>query len=245
MEYTVLRCAIMQPTYLPWLGYFALMSSCDVFVILDNVQFEKRSWQQRNQIKTKSGAQWLTVPVLSKGRFTQPISTVSIDPSSDFGRAHVASLRHAYGRAPFFDRYIQALAGLIQDSRPQLLADLTLPLISLVGDCLGIKCKIQRASELAVEGSKDHLLASICRILGANEYISPMGSSSYLTPGNALEQAGINVSFNDYLHPEYTQLHGAFLPYMSAIDALFMLGTDAGGVMRSGLRIIPAEQINA
>ena len=78
------RAAIMQPTFLPWCGYFALMASVDLFVFLDDVQFDKRSWQQRNRIKTPQGVIWLTVPVLTKGRRDQTISEAEIQPEAKF-----------------------------------------------------------------------------------------------------------------------------------------------------------------
>ena len=88
--------AVMQPTFLPWVGYFALMDRVDRFVFLDDVQFDKRSWQQRNRIKTANGPLWLTVPVLTKGRRDQTIAEVQIQPDARF--AETALKRRRFSR---------------------------------------------------------------------------------------------------------------------------------------------------
>ena len=111
-----MRVAIMQPTYLPWCGYFALMDRVDEFVLLDTVPFNKRSWQQRNRIKTGRGEIWLTVPVLSKGLRGQIISEVKIDTSRDALSAHRTSIEHAYGKAPFFSDYADTLFKILASS---------------------------------------------------------------------------------------------------------------------------------
>ena len=108
----------MQPTYLPWIGYFDLIDRVDCFVFLDSVQFDRRSWQQRNRVLTTQGPRWVTVPVKSKGRRDQRICDVEIDQSSEFGRKHLETLRHAYHRALTLNENYQdarcALASLEQ-----------------------------------------------------------------------------------------------------------------------------------
>ena len=105
-----MKVAIMQSTYLPWVGYFALMKSVDVFIILDSVQFSKRSWQQRNQIKTESGAKWLTVPVISKGKKDQLIADVKIDYSSKFPESHINMIEQNYRKSPFFGDFSEVFS---------------------------------------------------------------------------------------------------------------------------------------
>src|SRR5579864_5457599 len=108
-----MKVAISQPTYLPWLGYLDLIDQVDTFVLLDNVQFEKQSWQQRNRIKTPTGLQWLTVPVIFKGRFGQHIQDVEI--REDFAAKHLRALELNYRRAQYFDQYFPALTTVLQE----------------------------------------------------------------------------------------------------------------------------------
>ena len=118
-----MKIAICQPTYLPWLGYFDVMDQVDTFVLLDSVQFEKQSWQHRNRIKTATGLQWLTVPVIYRGHFGQPINQVEIrDP--EFARKHSRGIELSYRRTPYFDTYYPELADVLHAQAKGLLADL-------------------------------------------------------------------------------------------------------------------------
>lgn len=230
------RVAIMQPTYLPWSGYFSLMSAVDVFIFLDSVQFARRSWQQRNQIKTVTGPQWLTVPVASKGKRDQLILEVEVDKSSDFSTAHHRSIETSYGKAPFFKTYSADLLPLLSN-QSLLLADLTIGLILHLKSLLGIETKILRSSELKGTGAKADLLASLCQQVGATEYISPPGSREYLEESDAFTKIGVPISYFTFVHPEYPQLFGGFLPYMSAIDMLFNCGDRSRALIDSGSRV--------
>src|SRR5436190_12519578 len=118
-----MRVAINQPTYLPWMGYFDLIDQVDLFVVLDGVQFEKQSWQQRNRIKVRGGLQWLVVPVHFRGRLGQLIKDVEIR-ECDFWRDHIRAIELAYRKSPFFDRYFPYLAGLLESHNKGLLCDL-------------------------------------------------------------------------------------------------------------------------
>ena len=115
-----MKVAIMQPTYLPWSGYFGLMQAVDVFVLLDSVQFTRRSWQQRNQIKTARGGQWLSVPVLSKGKRDQLIREVEVDQSSGFAAIHRKSIEMSYAKTPYFNEYAGTLLPMLDNRSPRL-----------------------------------------------------------------------------------------------------------------------------
>src|SRR5688500_843131 len=114
--------AVLQPGYLPWLGYFDQMMRADVFVHYDDVQFDKHGWRNRNRIKTASGVAWLTVPVLHKGLGEQPIHEVSIHHDAPWQRKQIATIRQAYAHAPFLDRYLPELEQLLEQ-RWDLLVD--------------------------------------------------------------------------------------------------------------------------
>src|SRR3989338_7823187 len=120
---------IMQPTYLPWLGYFDLMDQADVFVLLDSVQFDKRSWQQRNRIKSPRGELMLTVPVTTKGRFDQRIYDVKVDPASQFVKDHIAAIKFNYAKAKYFQEYIGPVGDMLSKKR-EYLCEITVDIIS-------------------------------------------------------------------------------------------------------------------
>ncbi|SRR6266403_5162192 len=230
------RVAIMQPTYLPWSGYFGLMRSVDLFIFLDSVQFARRSWQQRNQIKTASGAQWLTVPVTTKGKRDQRIDEVEIDPTAQFAATHTRSIELNYRRGAAYD--VVAPEILAELNRPQSkLVELTVGLTLKIQAVLGIETPVLRSSAMSGEGTKADLLASLCREVGATEYVSPPGSQDYLDESDTFKQAGIPVRYFKFQHPEYPQLFGEFLPYMSCIDMLFNCGDRSLSLIESGCEV--------
>jgi hypothetical protein len=239
-----MRIAITQPTYLPWLGYFDLVDQVDKFVLLDTVQFEKQSWQQRNRIKTPTGLLWLTVPVVFRGRLSQRIVDVEIR-DVEFWRDHLRAVELNYRRAPFFDAYYPALSGLLPSASSGLrLAELTIGLFRWLAEALGIMTPVVRSSELTVNGKRTHLLAEICSLSGATTYVSPLGSADYLLSDlPILTDRGVNVVFQHYEHPKYRQLFPPFLSQASVLDLLFNEGENALAIIRSGRRapFAPAE----
>jgi hypothetical protein len=236
--------AIAQPTYLPWLGYFDLLDQVDKFVLLDTVQFEKQSWQQRNRIKTPTGLQWLTVPVVFRGRLGQRIVDVEIR-EADFWRDHLRAVELNYRRAPFFDKYYPTLNELLRSvSSDVRLAELNVALLRWLAEALGLKTPVVRSSELTVHGKRTQLLAEICTLLGATTYISPLGAADYLLHDlPILTSRGVNVVFQHYEHPAYRQLFPPFLAHASTLDLLFNEGENALAIIRSGRRtpFTPAE----
>ncbi len=239
-----MKIAIAQPTYLPWLGYFDLLDQVDRFVLLDNVQFEKQSWQQRNRIKTPAGLQWLTVPVVFRGRLGQHIADVEIR-EPDFWRDHLRAIELNYRRAPFFERYFGEVSEQIRShAAHRNLSQFTTGLFHWLRNTIGIGTPVVQASNLRVEGKRTELLGDICRSLGANIYLSPLGSAEYLLNElTILTERGIEVTFQHYEHPEYKQLFPPFQPYASVLDLLFNEGDDALSVIRSGRRtpFLPGE----
>ena len=214
----MVTAVIMQPTHLPWVGYFDLMEQCDVFVFLDSVQFARRSWQQRNRIKTSQGELLLTVPVVSKGLREQRICDTHIDRAVEFEKKHAASIRAAYAKAPYYEK-ISAGYKLITEKKHQMLADLNIELIEWLANILGIERKTVRSSSLAVSGKRSELLLEICRSVGADRYLSPLGSKEYLEDDALMTQdRAIELLFHEYAPVEYPQLHGDFIPSLSAID---------------------------
>jgi hypothetical protein len=230
------RVAIMQPTYMPWCGYFALMQAVDIFIVLDSVQFARRSWQQRNQIKTPRGPQWLTVPVVSKGLRAQVICETEIDMTSKFPAIHSQTIRGNYAKTASFSDLGDNFFACIQ--RPnKFLADLNINIIEHCRELLDITTPLLRSSRMKGAGSKAHLLAALCEEVGGTEYISVAGSKSYLDESDAFNEIGIPVRYFNYCHPTYLQLFGDFVPYMSIIDMLFNCGETSVSLIKSGVEI--------
>ncbi len=234
----IMKVAISQPTYLPWLGYFDLIDQVDIFVLLDSVQFQRQSWQHRNRLKTPSGLQWLTVPVMFRGRFGQLINQVEIRDVG-FWRNHLRAIELNYRRTPFFDRYFEELSSRIKMwcSSSALMADLDIHLIEWFMDVLGIQTKVLLSSDLKRPGRRMDLLSNICTSLGAKQYVSPLGSAAYLLQEvSVLLDKGVDVVFQHYEHPKYRQSFPPFCPYASILDLLFNEGERSLEILRSGRR---------
>jgi len=225
--------SIMQPTYLPWLGYFDLTNRSDIFVFLDTVQLDKRSWQQRNRIKTPNSEIMLTVPLLTKGRFNQEIRDVEIDVSQRFEKKHFKSIQLNYKNSKYYKLYIGELEEIFF-SEISRLANLNIKLIKWLSSKIGIKTKFISSSELDVSGSKTELLINICKEINANHYLSPIGSKGYIEKNNLFTNSGIQLSYQNYQHPTYTQAFGDFTPYLSVIDLLFNEGEKSLEIIKSG-----------
>ena len=207
--------AIHQPELLPWLGFLDKLRQCDLFVLLDHVQFEKHYVQNRNRIRTSTprGWSWLTVPVRVKGRFGQPINAVEIDDTVNWRRKHLAALEQHYHKAPAFWQEWPTLQAHYQRS-VQRLADFNIDLIRWLSGCFGLDKTMIRSSELSVSGSRSELLLAICRKVGATDYLSGVSGREYLDR-ELFQRAGIRVRFQEFHHPIYRQCYEPFIPARS------------------------------
>jgi hypothetical protein len=232
-------CAIMQPTYFPWLGYFDMIDQCDQFILLDDVQLVKRSWQVRNRIKTSNGTIFLSIPIkktMSRDECT--INLAEINNEIDWKSKHLNSIKHAYSRSDFFDE-VFTLIESVMNHKSRLLGEFNSNFIKRLSTAVQIDTHIIKTSEIeGIEGKKDDKLTSICKKIGADQYLSPQGSAEYLeseSPGGKLGLNGIEVYYHNYIHPVYPQLYNEFIPYMCIIDMLFNVGLkEAIKVIRSG-----------
>jgi len=215
--------AIMQPTYLPYLGYFQLMAASDVFVFLDDVQFARRSWQSRNRILTAQGELMLTVPVRKHDRDT-PIHAIRIDDGQTWREKHLAAMRHAYGKRPFFAEGFAFITEQLAREPDGALADLTCGMAQAAAQRIGIETRFVRASSLAAVGARSEHLLAICRAVGATEYVSPTGSADYMEEDGVFAAAGFPVRFKACDLAEYPQGRPTFTPYMGFVDALMNVG---------------------
>ncbi|TAK42792.1 MAG: hypothetical protein EPO27_16215 [Betaproteobacteria bacterium] len=222
--------AILQPGYLPWLGFFDQMASVDVFVYYDDVQFDKHGWRNRNRIKVPGGFAWLTVPVLHKGQDKPRVNEIRIDNSRDWRRKHLGTLRQHYAHAEHAPPYLRDLERLFETGWT-LLAELDIALIDLMRGWLGIATKTVRSSALGIGGGQSGRLLNICRHFGAGSYLSGPAAREYLDVP-MFEADGIRVQWQEYRHPVYPQQHGAFIPYLSAIDLILNAGKESPVLFR-------------
>ena len=226
--------AAHQPQYLPWLGYFDKILKSDRFVFLDCVQYEKRGFQNRNKIRTPKGSIWLTVPVISKGRYHQLLKDVRIDNSLSWTQEHWRALKFNYGRAPFFKPYapfFEAAYG----KRWEYLVDLNLHIITFLLDCLGIDTPLLMESELQTKGHATERLVELTRKVGATTYLSGTGGKAYLEE-EKFREADLQLVYQVFQHPVYSQLFTGssrdFITDLSAIDLLFSEGPKSAKVLK-------------
>ncbi len=223
--------SILQPGYVPYLGFFELMTRSDQFVLYDDVQFDKNSWRNRNRIRGFQGPIWLTVPVLAKGRFGQVIRDVEIDNRQNWRRKHLASIRQHYQKSQYFEMFFPFFDDLYgQDWN--FLIDLNLEIIGAARDWLDIATEVILSSSLSAGGHKTERIVGICESLGADAYISTNGAQPYLEV-EMLSENGIQLAWQDYQHPVYPQMHKGFEPNMAFVDLLFNRGPDATEVLLS------------
>jgi hypothetical protein len=222
------KCVILQPSYIPWRGFFHQIYKADLFVFYDDVQYDKRGWRNRNQIKTPNGKRWLTIPVHSRGAQIEkiPINQIRVSWDSDWSKRHLRSLQHAYRKAPFFERY-KPLLKTFYHRRDEFLADFTIDFTIALARELGIvHTGFIRSSELMVIGEKTDRLIDVLQKVGATHYISGPSASNYLEP-EKFAHAGISLEYMEYDYPEYPQPYPPFDPHVTLLDLLFMTGPDA------------------
>ncbi len=224
----------MQPTFLPWVGYFDLIDSVDKFVFYDDVQFSKQSWQSRNKINTANGIIWLSVPV-KKHKLSMNINEIEINSKSNWNIKLVKTIYYNYKNSVYFDEVYSFIEPVFTDL-PSKLSDLSIDIIIKIAMKLDIDAEFYKSSELNTnETNRESRLIEICNILDADTYLSTQGSSSYIesnNQGGAFTDSPITLSYQNYSPKEYRQEFGGFVSYMSIIDVLFNEG------LKSTLNII-------
>jgi hypothetical protein len=223
-----LKVVILQPSYIPWRGFFDQVQTADLFVFYDDVQYDKRGWRNRNRIKTAAGPIWLSIPVFNRGAQTEHIliNQIKIVWDRPWNQEHWNSIRLAYGKAPYFSKY----AGLVEEfysRKPEMLADFTIDTTISLARTIGIDhTRFARSSEIAgVEGTKTDRLISILKKVGATHYFSGPSARDYIET-EKFSEAGINLDYMEYDYPEYPQMYPPYDPQVSILDTLFMMGDE-------------------
>ena len=218
--------AIHQPHFIPWLGYLHRMAQADLFIVLDHVQFERRNYQNRSQIRIDGEARWLTVPVVqhSQKELILDKEIDNRDSARPWGRNHFATLRHAYREAGYFGTYAPHLKQIFESTWTRLV-DLDAAMLEFLRDAFGISTRIVRSSELAVEGAKSELILNLCRAVKADALLAGFGGSRGYLDAEAFARHGIEIKPHQFTHPTYKQCGPApFIPGLAGVDLLFNAG---------------------
>jgi hypothetical protein len=217
----------MQPTYIPWVGFFDLIKKSDTFIFLDDVQFNKRSWQQRNKILNNKNIITLTVPVFSKNKFYQNINKTKINNEDDWKIKHLSSISFNYAKHNYFDEFFEIYKNTLL-KKYEFISELNISLIKAITNYLNINCTFVYSSSLDINQKKENKIIEILKKTAATEYISPSGSISYLGDGEKILKLGFKFKYQDYIIREYSQKNCKnFIPYLSIIDLIFNHGKDS------------------
>jgi len=208
-----------QPAYLPWLGYLHKIALSDIFILLDDVQFEKNSFANRNKVWSHNGDVMLTVPLLMKGHVGKPLRAMEINNSEHWAKKHWKTIEQNYRKAPFFSHFAPWLE-TIYSQEWNTLVELTDVMLAFFMKELGISTRFVRQSELGIVSHKQDLVFDLCKETGATAYVSGKLGKNYLDT-QPFSDAGIKIYFQDYVHPIYTQFGKAnFVPYLGIVDLL-------------------------
>lgn len=231
------RIAVLQPSYLPWLGYFDQIARTDAFILYDDVQFDKNGWRNRNRIRVpnKDGWMWLTVPVNLSGNFGVRVKDVSIVNDQPWARKHLGSLKQYYAKARYFKEYFPFFEEIYSRSWTSL-CDLNIEILMGLCSLIGLEARFYRSSELGIEGERAERLARICEYFGAKEYLTGDAAADYLATTDVFQKRGIQVIYQRYPHPIYPQCFEPFVPYLSIVDLLMNVGPASLKVLDSEKR---------
>ena len=225
------KVAIAQSNYIPWKGYFDMIAAVDEFILYDDMQYTRRDWRNRNQIKTPQGLQWLTIPVVTKGKYYQKIRETQIE-DPDWGVTHWKALSQNYRRAPYFLDIAAWLEPLYLNESFNNLSQLNRCFIEAVCTYLNIKTKITSSWDYTLIDGKTERLANLCMQAGGVEYISGPAAKNYVDE-KVFFDLRIKLTWFDYDgYIEYPQLWGEFTHGVSILDLLFNCGKDSSHFMR-------------
>ncbi|NWL76370.1 hypothetical protein DM872_05855 [Pseudomonas taiwanensis] len=236
------KVAILQSNYIPWKGYFDMIAAVDEFILYDDMQYTRRDWRNRNQIKTPQGLQWLTVPVKVKGKYHQAIRETEID-GKDWAMAHWKALTQNYKRAKHFSSIAQELEPLYLDNDYEFISQLNRALIEWACGKLSIQTKISNSWDYKLIDGKTERLADLCEQAGGTHYISGPAARSYIDE-SVFDEKNLQLSWFDYDgYKEYPQLWGEFSHGVSILDLLFNCGPASHELLRFTHRSRSADDI--
>ena len=218
-----MKCAIMQPTFLPWAGYFNLIADVDTFVFLDDAQLQKNSWHNRNRILVNQNPHWISVPV-KREKLGQTIAKTKLDDSKKWRTKHIKLLQQVYSKHPFSSDILE-LCDILKKDNSKHLAELNIRLIKWFLRKLQISTSIVLASDLNIEGKRTERIINILQKLNASSYLSPKGAEEYLEEDGFLEQKLVKLEIQNFDTLNYFQYKtNKFESHLSIVDVLANLG---------------------
>lgn len=225
------KVAIVQSNYIPWKGYFDMISAVDEFILYDDMQYTRRDWRNRNKIKTPQGPKWISVPVLVKGKYHQKIRETEI-ADTDWASEHWKAISLNYRRAPFFEEIASWLEPLYVNASFTHLSQLNRCFIEAICKYLGIYTIIKDSSQFQLVDGQTERLVDLCLQLGGDEYVSGPAAQDYLEE-KVFSDSGVKVTWFDYDgYSDYPQLWGEFVHGVTILDLLFNCGEEAPRYMR-------------
>ena len=215
---------IHQSHYLPWLRYVEKIARCDIFIVLDDIQFTKNGWQNRNRIKTHQGPSLLTVPVHAGA--AEALNTIRIDNTQSWRAKHLRAFEQSYGKSPHFEAHRPFLQD-VYGRRWERLIDLNRYMLDYVLSVMGIDTPIRYSSQLHVEGTATERLVKLIKAVDATRYYSGAHAISEYLDAELMEESNIELVIQEWRSPVYPQLHGAYVPDLTIFDLLFNTGAEA------------------
>jgi hypothetical protein len=226
-----MKVSINQPAFFPWLGYFHRIAISDQHIVLDDVQFEKNSYVNRNRIKTQVDPLWLTVPLFTSGKFGDlAINKVEISHISKWQKKIIESVRQFYRKAPYFNDYFPFLEDTFINHEWVLLNDLIKHLNKYFLNALEINTPLIYSTNMQVEGAKSELVLNLCKKVNCTTYISGPFGKDYLDK-ESFDSNGIEIHYHEYSHPVYPQLYKGFTPNLSVVDLLMNCGSESKNIL--------------
>jgi hypothetical protein len=226
------KVAIIQSNYIPWKGYFDIINRVDEFILLDDVQYTRRDWRNRNLIKTSNGLQWLTIPVNVKDNYLAKINEVTI-ADKHWPLEHWTSIRQNYSKAPYFKQYKDQLEEVYRQTTEENLSRVNYRFITAITQLLGIATKISFSTDYGAAEGKNERLVELCKKAGATRYISGPAAKGYLQE-EIFNRQQIQVSWMDYSgYKPYQQLYPPFEHGVTILDLIFNEGPAARDFMKS------------
>lgn len=224
------RVVVHQPDFAPWLGFFDRLLDADVFVVLDDAQFLRRGWHHRDKIKTRQGADWLTLSVQKTGRETT-IDRVMLWPERESWVPDCLNLIAAnYRGAAHFGAVFPRIHALFEKPFARLI-EINFAFLEFAYEMLDLRPRVRFASELSVTAARSHRLVDLVKAVGGTRYLTGTGSLDYLD-FDLFRARGIEIDVQKFAHPVYPQLHGDFVPGLSCLDLFLNCGPDSARILR-------------
>jgi len=225
------KVVISQSMYFPWVGLLEQISLADIFIHYDDVQYS-RGFCNRVQAKTANGSKWITVP-LSNHHRGQQIDEVLIDNQTDWRSQHRDTLKQAYMKAPYRDEML-ALVDEVFSKSATFLSDVSIESIHALVRYFKLDTNVQfmSSSNMKIPGASSQRLHDLCVAVAADVYVTGHGARNYLDH-ELFERSGIKVEYMKYNMIPYPQLHGVFMPYVSALDLVANCGQEGASVIAS------------